>query len=896
LKKGIVGLVILSLLCSTMTFSAVGRETTTFDRVEITDEDKILDESIMIEDDAAGSTTQTTMLGDPEIDISYPEAGYLYLLSIRPIRMNFVGLLGYSVLVNRNIRVEATTEEVHHVEFVATHKLTGWKTSRSDSRYEDGFSCNLDVATSGRYEITAIAYDEGENEIDRASTKVLFIKFGRDDFGIWVNTMYDGVENDPMPLDIGLLDFGSMLNSGEERQFKVTMKHKDDTTVNLGFARKTIEGKAVIESKFNVDTICDTTKVYEIALEVRFPFPILNGEQVTESNNPYFSFEIGYNSQSGPGPGPNKVDTTFYVGRESIDDPRIFKMHIKPNNLESESQVTFFIDWSTVDGDGHEVLYRTFSTKFEPATELIITSIPRELKVSYEFGESAGVKTRITFEAKGGLLDKIKQTFTIDPLPSYMSFDLTIIGMREFIYESDTVYDVTYSLESEPNGELVTFEVEELPERIHAFWGIDLDKLGDLNVSGFAELNLSREVSRLALYFMGNPIPFIELDHFPRKLRFGSFVDILTGKGNITIHRGLEEEREMNFTVKFDEIVVTKSFELKNNFIEFSWDIDLPNGKGNIQIVRDSETEITSTTSIVFNDWAFTKVVTLKNDFVQLSWDINRAERQGSIAFERHATGGPSTISVSIAHDDWIVTDTVELKNTYSEFFWDLPAGGDNYVLLGLNTDGEELFENTLSFVCASIEVSLGLSIAVTDQFYVSWDYESGHISNFEWSGKILRIDGLAISVDIAGDVFSVEGDCELGEDGHFVISVNKDVTINFLGIERERFKLAGYVSFFGDRELELDWYWGDSGHFLITTHGQQIGDELSLEFGYDPAGQHNYQYGIRMTMTGFLNFHIAVRWIGDDRWLEGSWPPSGWDVEWQLLWDGEWYDLPSPF
>ena len=119
-------------------------------------------------------------------------------------------------------------------------------------------------------------------------------------------------------------------------------------------------------------------------------------------------------------------------------------------------------------------------------------------------GEALVSQRKFPLRAEGGVLDDIVQSLLLDPLPSYMAFDLTILGSREFLYESDRSYNVTYAFDSEQNGNLVTFQVLGLPERIHASWGLDLGTLGDLAASSFAELNMSQDVKRLALSFFGN--------------------------------------------------------------------------------------------------------------------------------------------------------------------------------------------------------------------------------------------------------------------------------------------------------------------------------------------------------------------------------------------------------
>lgn len=893
MKEGRVWFVILSLFCFTIASFGVLAEVNTFE---------IVDEVFEV-------TTYNNLGildGDPDIEITYPESGYLYLFKLRPIKMPLSSALGlgYSVVIDRSLHIDTYSNEIHHVKFVAKGMVTGWETVRWDYKNIDGLSTDLGLS-SGIYDITAYAFDELDDEVGRDSTKVLFIKVGRDDFGIWINTRYNGGEEFSTPLNIGLTEFGSMLNTGESKKIKVTMQNKDDTTVELRFTRtKIMDGSEnVIETKFNIETECDTTKDYEASLEVRFPFAMLDGGQPSYSNNPYFSTKVGYNSYSSYGEGPNKVDTTFFFGRENIDDPKIFRMKLKPSNLDADSKLTFFTSYLGVDGSGNEVFQRIFSVGFEPATELTITTIPGEAKIRYDFGESAGVSTKISFRAEGGLLDDVIQSFKIDPLPGFMSFDLTLLGTKEFIYESDRSYDLTYSLDSVQNGNLVQFEVVDLPKRIHASCGIDPGEFGDLSVASFAELDMSSDVERFALYFKDNEIPFISIENFPRKLRYEGFIDIPDGVGNLSFYRGIDEVREININLVFDIITITKSFELKNNFIRLAWDINLQGGQGDIHIERDSDSAMAFSTSITIGDWIFAKSLELSNTYIGLSWDINREERMGRVTFLKDSDGGSPSITVSITHNDWSIVDTIELNNELIEVYWDLPIPEDSHAEIGLNTGGNEIFHNTLSLVEDSVELlSLGIGIQIGDNFHISWDNDDGVISNFEWGGNILNLPDFYVSVNLPGDVLTITGDWIVGDEGSFSLELNRDVDIDFVNVETDRFKVDGHISFNANCPLDISWEWGELGHFTVDTHGQAIGEDFSLSFYWDPAGTSNYRYGFTVAAPEFLDTYFHVDWWKDEQtFLPRFWViwyplPSNWN-QWDktLLWDYEWYEVPWP-
>jgi hypothetical protein len=889
LKKNIVLLIVISLVCSPIvSIGAIGYTAEKQTNPIITSENH------------QQYTTTTNANGDPSINIVSPTAGYLYLFKTQPIKMTLVSILGlgYAVVIGRSINLKTVYNDVHHVKFVAKRAVTGYETVRWDYRTLDGLGADLSL-TSGLYTITASAYNETDYQLASDSIKVLYLKVGREDFGVWVNTKYDNGETITTPLELGMTDFASMLNTGESKQFSVSTQSTDDTNVDLRFIRTKIMNNTekVIESQCNIVTTCDTSKEYEVSVELRFPFVMLDGGQPTEDNNPYFSTKIGYQSQTGQG-APNHVNTTFYVGRTNISDPRIFRLSIKPETIESGSKLTFFTNYLTVDSTGNEIFQRTYSIDFEPATELTITSIPREAKISYEFGRSAGVQTKISLRAEGGVLDDIIQSLLLDPLPSYMAFDLTILGSREFLYESDRPYNISYSLDSIQNGNLVSFMVRGLPERVHASWGLQLGTLGDLAASSFADLDMSQDVERLALSFFGNDQPFISLENFPRKLRFESEVNLLNGTGNITLMRGLDEARTLNVSIQHKDMVVTKSFELKNNFLQMKWKIDLVNGTGLFNITRDSESMMTLSTSIQYKNWTFTKTLELRNSHLELSWAVNRQQRTGQVILTRDAGTGDPSLSFSIAHDGWILDDTLEFNNNYLEFYWQLPTQTNTHTELGLITAGGQMFHNTISVVDNGDELfHIGFGIQTDDHYIISWDYINGQITNFEWSGKLLRLTDVDIGVNLAGEIFTVSADIDVGQSGSVELQFNKAVAVTFVDTASQTFNIHGNVSINATRRLQLSWELGDTGHFTVYTFGQPLGEQFSLEVGYDPQHTGNYQYGFRLTGDHFIEITRTIQWYSVNGtlariWILGDEPiPGDWTL--QVLWNSQWYSVP---
>ncbi|MBN1280419.1 MAG: hypothetical protein JXA00_02090 [Candidatus Thermoplasmatota archaeon] len=849
-------------------------------------------------------TPPVPLNANPEIHIITPAAGYIYLFKLQPMKLPIAGVLGlqHAVVVGRSLTIDTDATDIHHAQFSAIRKLTGFETVRWDYRTMDGFGTAIDL-TTGVYDITVHGYDASDTEVCSDAMTIFYLKIGREDYGVWVNTQYDGGETITTELQLGVTEFSSMLNTGETKQFPVSVQSEDDTTIDLRFIRTKIMNNTekVVEMKCNVATSCDTTKPYEVSVEARFPFVILDGGQPSEQDNPYFSAKVGFGSTPSGQAAGTRVNTSVYVGRENLSDPRVFRLSVKPSDIDTGSMLSLFTTFCTIDGDGNEVFQRTYTIDFEPATELTITSIPREAKISYEFGQSAGVPTAISLRAEGGLFDDIVQSFFIDPLPSYMDFDLTILGDKEFLYECDQSYDVTYALDSVQEGNLVSFQVVGLPARIAASWGLELGELGDLEVSSFADLDMSQDVEQLALFFKGEEQPFISLQDFPRKLRFENAVNLLEGTGNITLIRGLDEVRDITITLQHQDLQVEKSFELKNNLVRLQWQIDVAGGTGFFDIERDSETVMTFTTSITYNTWTFMKTLELRNNHLRLSWDANREQRTGAIILERDAIGGNPSLSFSLAHEGWVLADTLQFNNQYMELYWQLPTQTTTHAELGLLTEGGELFHNTISVVDNGMELfHLGFGLQTTDHFILSWDYVNGVIENFEWSGKILQLSEVDIAANLIGEVFSISANVTIGQSGSLELSVNQPVEMQFVNAETETFKLSGSLSIHQNRHLQVTWDLGDSGYFTIYTFGQPLGDEFDLEAGFDPQQSGNYQYGFRLQGDDFIQITRTIQWYSENGalvrvWVLGDLPlPGDWNL--QVMWNSQWYTVPWPY
>jgi hypothetical protein len=333
--------------------------------------------------------------------------------------------------------------------------------------------------------------------------------------------------------------------------------------------------------------------------------------------------------------------------------------------------------------------------------------------------------------------------------------------------------------------------------------------------------------------------------------------------------------------------------------LQINWKIDLVNSSGFVDITRDSESSTILSTTIEYKDWTLTKELELRNTHLELSWDIDREQRTGQIILSREAAGGSPTLSFSLAHDGWVLADTLEFNNEYLELLWQLPtSSGTSHAQIGLITKGDQMFHNTISVIDNSVPLlQIGFGIQTDDHFILSWDYINGKISNFTWSGKLIHLSDVDIAVNLAGDVFTVNANLTVGQEGSIELQFNKDVAVTFVNSASTTFKIYGNATFDATRKLQLAWELGDTGHFTVYTFGQPLGDQFNLEVGYDPQHAGNYKYGFRLIGQHFIQITRTIQWYAVNGtlvriWVLGDLPlPGDWTL--QVLWNSQWYPVP---
>ena len=723
------------------------------------------------------------------------------------------------------------------------------------------------------------------------------------DFGVWIHTTYNGVPNS-IKLDIDLAQFTLMLSSLAWAYYDIDFEQQGDTRVGIQFSRTQIyvEGESnpyvnVFQTQFDFTTTCETDKAVEVYLELRFPFSLLTKKSLVKSNQldspksiisqqlekilltcskkthnklfniiseklagihihtdenygniqpiitnteDYFCLRTGFSSPEGERL-PGKILIRFFSGREKFFDPQILRMSIAPD-INGESSLTYLNSYSNVYESGSEAFYRSFSIGFEPAVELQITSILRELKIRYDFGRSAGVSTKISLQALGGALSRIVHHFTINPLPEHMSFDLTLLGERSFKYEADQRYSVIYTADSIQNNNLIKLDLKNLPLMMNVEWGLDIG-LVSLTGSGLIDVNMSSDIDEVSLSLLGSSTPFMRVSNFPKAIRLEAFVDVL-------------------------------------------------NLNGHIQASKVSDATTTISVPLTFDKWSITGNLNLHNGYGQVSFNL--PGRDGS----RLSVGLDSDNNILFGLD----LSVVNTQTSTQVLFASVGAIATDNFLLSADSSGGEISNLSFSGMITEltdIQIKIdyqGLNFEISG----SWILREGGSFSLEVSKTVnLTLDNIdAGDFILSGSVFVNPGgyvkvEWQRGLTGCFIFSthgINAEASVAF-GV-----KNSSNMYFYGNVELapgaivKFTWDWSLTGNFMVYCN---LFEEIHVEayINYDP-GQQQYQYGFRAHATDIM-FTRTLKWdaTGLRFWWLGDEPlPNQWDV-W-VLWNYEWHKV----
>jgi hypothetical protein len=723
------------------------------------------------------------------------------------------------------------------------------------------------------------------------------------DFGVWIHTTYNGIPNS-IKLDIDLAQFTLMLSSLAWAYYDIDFEQQGDARVGIQFSRTQIyvEGESnpyvnVFQTQFDFTTTCETDKAVEVYLELRFPFSLLTKKSLVKSNQldspksiisqqlakillassekthnklftiiseklagihiqtdenngnaqpvitnseDYFCLRTGFSSPEGERL-PGKILIRFFSGRDKFYDPQILRMSIAPD-INGESSLNYLTSYSNVYESGSEAFYRSFSIGFEPAVELQITSILRELKIRYDFGRSAGVSTKISLQALGGVLSSIVQHFTLNPLPEHMSFDLTVLGERSFKYEADQRYSVIYTADSIQNNNLIKLDLKNLPLMMNVEWGLDVGLVA-LTGSGLIDVNMSSDIDEVSLSLLGSTTPFFRVSNFPKAIRLEASVDVLNLNGYIRASKVSDATTTISVPVNFDKWSITGNLNMYNGYGQVSF--NLPGRDGSrVSVGLDTDNnalfglDFTVVDTQTSTQVLFASVGTIATDNFLLSADS--------------AGGEISNLSISGMITE--LTD-IQIKIDYQGFNFEI--------------SGTWLLRQEGSF---SLEVSKTVNLKL----------DNINAGDFILSGSVFANPGGYVKVE-----------WQRGLVGCFIFSthgINAEASVAFGTKNSSNMYFYGMVKLAPGATVKFTWDWSSSGNFMVFCN---LFEEIDVEayINYD-SGQQQYQYGFRTHATDIM-FTRTLKWdtTGLRFWWLGDEPlPSQWDV-W-VLWNYEWHKV----
>jgi len=390
--------------------------------------------------------------------------------------------------------------------------------------------------------------------------------------GIWIYTKYGDVEK-YTEIKTSTLQFLYMILHpyyGIPQSIDVDDDGIRDIECNIRLYLTSISSKIGIKSSFQVNI--ERKLEEELTVMLTCHLPIL-------FSSDYISLSSGFLYTNGE---PTEIETGFGFSFALFSPGgRTFQIDLIPE-YGYKKNISAIFSYAKCSSSGHHITTRTFYVDFSPATELHITTIPRDLKVHYSFGNSAGTKTKITFRSyRDGNPNKM-HSFIIDPLPSYMSFDLSVFGGRNFIYESDRSFDVTYIMEASENNTPIKLELVHIPTRIEADWGITGGLLPP-SLGGFVDLDMSDNIKEVNLYFNNSEKPFMSIKNFPRKLRVEGYIDLFL-HGKITASKFSGSPTEITTTIRFKKWEVQGSLTVKDGTMKLEW--GLPFGSNRHALIK----------------------------------------------------------------------------------------------------------------------------------------------------------------------------------------------------------------------------------------------------------------------------------------------------------------------
>ncbi len=537
-------------------------------------------------------------------------------------------------------------------------------------------------------------------------------------YGIWIYTLYNGTEKCTR-LKVSFLQFiYTLLHPSYGIPVSIDVdgdSAKDVRCTVRVYITSLSSASPGIRSVFTTEIERRLEGELLVSLDVHIPL-ILSQD--------YISMKSGFycvDSES------SKFEMGFAFSLFSFFSGRMFKFDLVPDYNYAGNLSTLY-SYEVFDASGQKLSSRSFEVHFMPATELHITTIPTDLKVHYSFGKSVGTKTRIVFKSYiDGKTNKI-HSFIIDPLPSYMSFDLSVFGGKNFIYKSDRSFDVTYTMEASENGTPIKLELVHIPTKIEAAWGITGSFLPP-SLGGFVDLDMSDNIKEVNLYFNNSKNPFMSVKNFPRKLCVEGFVDLFL-HGRIVTSKFSGSPTEITTTLRFKKWEIQGSLTVKDGTMKLEWGLPFKSERHTSIMFDTDNYDMLGADIKVIDVENNTKFLMLSFDGIatddfSVSWD---SQSNGSISnFKWHGRITKlSNLRISVYHEG---------KNFNISGSWTL--GREGYLLIELNKDVNVTFVDISS---ENFKLYGYISLYGNRKLKLDWEWgDTGHFTIYTFNRAIGR-------------------------------------------------------------------------------------------------------------------------------------------------------------
>jgi hypothetical protein len=662
--------------------------------------------------------------------------------------------------------------------------------------------------------------------------------------------------------------------------------------------------------------------------------------EVLAADDDWLSAGIGIGSPEGEKT-PIFFEKRFAFAKKNIFSPIIFEHELK--QIQSTVPLELLFGFKAGKGGTSNPTFDiAFLVEFDPAIYICTQFIPLGGYIYYfwDVGSAHSTETRISFSANilKGSGDDTELTLIFDdtnPLASssnWFSFDIQGLG---FEYKANKKHNIGVLVTSpifSAKLKLVSF-----PSQITCGFDVDLsleyqqDVLFDTEAIGSLNLDMSSDLDDVILYYpeLGPDEPKIELvkiSGVPKsqslsvnahlRIQNGSEFVTLMGEGYVDFTMSSDLDRVQVFYRKADPYDPDKLFidvpygiprsqrvgakaELKIDLDNFT---NLDNyvfgriyrtSSGNLQEIDGylpGETEpIVRITEIPANSEAKGK----------LEWN----KLKGYAYADRQSAGAPDPIEINVDIGTFNIYNYLEIQDGHIDCDFHLAENG----YFGFDT-ANDMIGDTLRVTDTSSGNQLSIDVykVSAEDLWVDWVLDMSQtpipIEELAITGDLSLLEDFIISATYQGQYLEFEGDWQVGKEGIFSLDFNQDEPIELilddLFPNDPKFTLGGGVIISEDFHFDMKWNWeegqsiNDPGWFKINEDTNDPNfDWIGIYFTYTPDGYTDPQFGIEIGGND-IGLIVWVKWYDDGFGLPEVW----WYVYIMgnfyadLLWNGVWY------